>query len=202
MTSLTPQLHHAYVWRGIREVLHEAPRGELLDAGCGDGFISSQLMSLGYKVTGIDSDPELINRARSTFPGIRFDCLSLYDDLSASAPDQGWDVILSCEVIEHLFSPSCFLKNVTKYLKPAGRLVLTTPYHGYLKNVAISVSGAWDRHHSVNWEGGHIKFYSRRTLTDLLTESGFEVLRCQGVGRIPLFWKSMICEARKASTHP
>lgn len=82
-------------------------------------------------------------------------------------------------------------------LKPNGLLVLSTPYHGYLKNLALSVLDAWDTHHTPLWHGGHIKFWSRRTLGQLLSENGFETIGFSGVGRLPYLWKSMILVARK-----
>jgi len=39
-----------------------------------------------------------------------------------------------------------FVDTLRRLLKPGGRLVLTTPYHGYVKNLAIAVLGRWDAH--------------------------------------------------------
>ena len=74
---------------------------------------------------------------------------------------------------------------------------MTTPYHGYLKNLAISVIGGWDRHADPLWDGGHIKFFSRRTITRLLNEAGFRVVSFNGVGRLHYLWKSMVVVAVK-----
>ena len=73
----------------------------------------------------------------------------------------------------------------------------STPYHGYLKNLMLSLFDHWDFHHTVLWEGGHIKFWSRKTLGRLLEQNGFKVLSFQGVGRMPFIWKSMIIVAQK-----
>ena len=74
---------------------------------------------------------------------------------------------------------------------------MTTPYHGYLKNLALSIFGMWDYHHTALWHGGHIKFWSRATLTKLLNENGFDVIEFHGVGRVAYLWKSMLLVARK-----
>jgi 2-polyprenyl-6-hydroxyphenyl methylase/3-demethylubiquinone-9 3-methyltransferase len=66
-----------------------------------------------------------------------------------------------------------------------------------LKNLALSIANKWDFHHTPLWHGGHIKFWSRKTLSQLLTEGGFEVVGFHGVGRLPLLWKSMVIVARK-----
>jgi 2-polyprenyl-3-methyl-5-hydroxy-6-metoxy-1,4-benzoquinol methylase len=95
-------------------------------------------------------------------------------------------------VIEHLYDPRTFIRRVQECLRPGGVLVLSTPYHGYLKNVFIALSAKFDAHVEPLWDGGHIKFWSRSTLTALLEEMGFRVAGFVGVGRIPYLWKSMV----------
>lgn len=75
--------------------------------------------------------------------------------------------------------------------------MITTPYHGYLKNLVLTTLNKWDAHHMPLWHGGHIKFWSRRTLAMLLAENGFRVIGFSGVGRVPYLWKSMVLLAQK-----
>ena len=109
------------------------------------------------------------------------------------------DVVVSSEVIEHLYSPQRFLVNVGLTLRSGGSIVLTTPYHGYLKNLALSLANAWDKHHTVAWEGGHIKFFSEKTLTAMLREAGYEQVVFSNAGRMLWLWKSMVCRAVRSS---
>lgn len=74
--------------------------------------------------------------------------------------------------------------------------MISTPYHGYLKNLALSVFNKWDKHHTPLWHGGHVKFWSRKTLTQLLEANGFKVTEFHGAGRLPWLWKSMILVAK------
>ncbi len=46
-----------------------------------------------------------------------------------------FDVVLAIEVIEHLFYPNELAKSAKKCLHPGGSLIISTPYHGYLKNL-------------------------------------------------------------------
>jgi len=73
---------------------------------------------------------------------------------------------------------------------------VSTPYHGYIKNLALAVTGKLDAHFTVLWDGGHIKFFSRSTLEQMLREQGFEVTGFAGAGRWPLLWKSMLVKTR------
>jgi len=188
--------HHGYLWPSIKALLPQRPL-DVLDAGCGTGFISAQMAQLGHSVVGIDASPNGVRLARLTYPHLRFEVQSVYDDLMILAPYGGWDLILSVEVIEHLFSPKRFLENMHRHLRPGGTLLLSTPYHGYLKNLAISLTNSWDRHHTVDWTCGHIKFFSHCTLAKMLAETGFEAPLFRHAGRLPLLWKSTICMAVK-----
>ncbi len=85
-------------------------------------------------------------------------------------------------------------------LKPGGMIVVTTPYHGYLKNLMLAVFGKMDRHFTVLWDHGHIKFWSRKTLTKALTEIGFQDVEFAGSGRVPYIWKSMVLKAVKPNS--
>ena len=89
------------------------------------------------------------------------------------------------------------IQNAFRLLKPSGHFIVSTPYHGYVKNVVLALGGKLDNHFTALWDGGHIKFWSRQTLSGLLTEKGFADLRFVGTGRVPYVWKSMILVARK-----
>jgi hypothetical protein len=73
-------------------------------------------------------------------------------------------------------------------------LVVSAPYHGFLKNMAISVVNGWDRHFDPCTTGAHIKFFSHRTLAGMASAARFKELRFSGVGRVPWLWKSMVFE--------
>ena len=55
----------------------------------------------------------------------------------------------------------------------------------------MALTGKMDTHFTVLWDGGHIKFWSVKTLTKLLEEFGFEMVVFKGSGRLPYLWKSM-----------
>jgi 2-polyprenyl-3-methyl-5-hydroxy-6-metoxy-1,4-benzoquinol methylase len=169
----------------------------ILDVGCGNGFWAQKVKSLGADVIGIDGSTKGIALARELRKGIRFEQMLAIDTVLEDLGEEPFDAVLSVEVVEHVFDPRGFVKACAGALKPGGTLVLTTPYHGYLKNVALSVAGKWDFHHNPLWDGGHIKFWSRNTLGKLLTEMGFVDLRFGGFGRMPYLWMGMVMSGRK-----
>jgi hypothetical protein len=77
-----------------------------------------------------------------------------------------------------------------------------TPYHGYWKNLSLSLMpGAWDRHHHPLSDNGHIQFCSMGLLRALLVQAGFTAVRFQRVGRIPALAKSMIAVAQNCGAN-
>ena len=64
-------------------------------------------------------------------------------------------------------------------------MVVTTPYHGYAKNLALAVTGRFDGHWVPLSDYGHIKFFSKRTLGMLARECGVEPTRWYRLGRNP-----------------
>ena len=63
--------------------------------------------------------------------------------------------------------------------------MVSTPYHGYWKKLALAASGKMDGHFTALWDDGHIKFCSIATLTTLLSEAAFVDLHFERSGRIP-----------------
>lgn len=166
----------------------------ICDLGCGNGHIAGRLASLGYEVTGIDASRSGIRIAQRTYPQVKFVEALINRELTGR---QSFDLVISSDVIEHLYRPSDLLEAAGMLLKTGGHLLLGTPYHGYLKNLALAVTGRMDAHFSALHDGGHIKFFSVKTLSQLLTSHSFEDLSFTYYGRAPWLWKNMICHARK-----
>ncbi len=185
-----------YLWDPIVKQLKVLkPGSKVLDAGCGNGFFLQHLVKMGYDVSGIELDTSGVDCARKLMPNNRIENASIYDDVYGIFKEK-FDAIVSLEVVEHLYDPKTFVKQMKNCLKPGGIFILSTPYHGYLKNLSIALIGKFDRHVSPLWDGGHIKFWSKKTLTQLLVDEGFQFVRFDGAGRISYLWKSMILTSK------
>lgn len=169
----------------------------VLDVGCGNGAWARWLVDQGAQVVGVDASEEGVRIARRHVPRARFEPLRATPGLLDDLQERPFDAVLSLEVIEHLYAPRDWARACFSALRPGGLLVCSTPYHGYLKNLALSLLNKWDFHLSPLWDGGHIKFFSRATLASLLEEAGFEDLRFAGAGRAPWLWMSMVMAGRR-----
>lgn len=173
------------------------PGARVLDAGCGNGFFSGKMLERGYRVTGIDVSQTGIEICRREHPQGSFHQLGVgHPDLPSVIGDQ-FDAVVALEVIEHLYSMKEFLDGCKRVLSKKGILILSTPYHGYAKNLWLALSGRLDAHFQAGHEGGHIKFWSRRSLESVLLREGFHPDAFTGCGRLPYLWKSMLIRAVK-----
>jgi 2-polyprenyl-3-methyl-5-hydroxy-6-metoxy-1,4-benzoquinol methylase len=187
---------HDYLSAPVVALCRRLGARRVLDLGCGTGSLCKSLIEAGIDAVGCDIWQPGLETAAREVPRARFHQLGVYDDPGA-LDESGFDAVVSTEVVEHLYYPRALPRFARAVLRDGGHLIVSTPYHGYLKNLFIALLDHWDAHHSALWDTGHIKFFSRAVLTRMLSEEGFEVDGFEGSGRFPYFWKSMILTARK-----
>jgi 2-polyprenyl-3-methyl-5-hydroxy-6-metoxy-1,4-benzoquinol methylase len=192
-----PTNAHSYLYDVLVSLLDNKEKN-ILDVGCGNGDMALRLLNEGYNIYGTDASITGIRVAQQSQP----DRFYLQDINSGELPNElrdfYFDTIISTEVIEHLYNPRTYVQFCKQVLMKngGGELIISCPYHGYLKNLVMALAGKFDNHFTVLWDGGHIKFWSKKTLTQLLEEFGFEVIDFKGAGRFPYLWKSMFIKAR------
>ncbi|MBB2144086.1 methyltransferase domain-containing protein [Pedobacter sp. LMG 31464] len=188
---------HQYIAQPIIKLLNKNTNQTILDLGCGNGALVKQLSEIGFNAYGTDASETGIKIA-STFSKERFAVQDLStDELPEKFANLNFDTIISTEVIEHLYDPRKFIQFCKKILvkNGGGELILSTPYHGYIKNLLLAITGKWDQHANPLWDGGHIKLWSKNTISQLLVEQDFKVTDFVGCGRIPYVWMSMVIKA-------
>lgn len=176
----------------------------ILDLGCGNGAIDLALLEDGYDIYGIDSSKSGIEIANKEYEKLNkndktkhFFYQDFDEQIREEICERSYDTVISSQVIEHVYSPNSFIKTCASFLPVEGTLIITTPYHGYLKNLMLALTGKFDKHFTALWEGGHIKFWSKKTLEKLLTDNGFKIKEFRGIGRVPYLWRSMLFVAVK-----
>lgn len=153
--------------------LPQSWRGRLLDLGCGEGRFLERMQALGWKVAGIEPDTEAIQAAKKRGP---FD---VYEGTleEVDLPPNSFDVVTMNHVFEHLSYPLEALAKVHRILRPAGRLVLTTP----------NTQGYGHRHFGPHWAGldppRHFYLYNQNCLRQAVVKAGFRVIEDRTVSR-------------------
>ncbi|MGW1618626.1 class I SAM-dependent methyltransferase [Streptomyces sp. NPDC002172] len=129
-----PEVRAAWAAR-LRAWLPERP-ADLLDLGCGTGSLALLAAEQGHRVTGVDSSPAMVERARAKLAGR--DAVFLPGD--AAAPPVGerlFDVLLVRHVLWALPDPARVLRHWRGLLRPGGRFVLVEGVWGTVTPVGI-----------------------------------------------------------------
>jgi len=191
-----PTHNMGYQLKELVSLIDKTKNQYILDLGCGNGYLVNYLVEQGYNAYGTDASEKGIEIAKKSHADRFFVQDLSVDTLPVELQTMSFDTIISTEVIEHLYNPEAFINFCKNQLMPGGELIITTPYHGYLKNLTLSILNKWDSHMDPLWLGGHIKLWSKKTMTQALRNAGFEVVNFIGCGRFPYFWKSMMIKAK------
>lgn len=87
---------------------------DILDVGCGSGWLCQQLVPFG-SVTGTDLSDEVLSRAMVNFPQVKFMAGNFFD---LEFPQDGFDFVISLEVLAHVDDQDEFVKKIAKLLRP------------------------------------------------------------------------------------
>lgn len=142
----------------------------ILDVGCGTGLNASVLREMGHTVVGVDLSPVAIEK----FTALGFE--GHVCDIVEGLPfdDDRFDLVYASEVIEHVNDTASFLAELTRVLSPGGRLVLSTPNSAFWPFRLVGLLG-WTV--SEIQHPGHVRFFSKRSLTRAMTEAGLVNVR-------------------------
>jgi 2-polyprenyl-6-hydroxyphenyl methylase/3-demethylubiquinone-9 3-methyltransferase len=109
--------------------------GSVLEVAAGDAALSACLASKQCSVAANDLRGEHLQAAVGAFTNgheIRLFPGNLFD-LDPSTTGQ-FDLVIACEVIEHVANTISFLEQLKRFVAPGGRILLTTPNGSYFRN--------------------------------------------------------------------
>lgn len=112
-------------------IIQLVPSGSrVLDIACGPGVLCRKIRRevLDSKVYGIDFSRYTIeqNREKDKKEGITYDVVDIRDSLSSIA--EQFDVVVMCEILEHLDEPERVVSDAMNLLRPGGLFILTCPH--------------------------------------------------------------------------
>ena len=183
-----------YKWPVLKNYIPLKEGLKILDYGCGAGKLLRELKSLkpNNKYFGADVSKEALLRAKKTLQGVRF--LAVEDGKKIPISSGGLDFILAADVIEHVYDTKLLFQEFFRILKKGGEILITTPYHGLIKNLAIVFFGF---EKVFDPTGPHIRFFTVNSLRRSLIEAGFRVAKVGYFGRFYPLSRGFIVKAKK-----
>lgn len=145
-----------------RHLTRPTPGAIVLDIGCGDGHFLELAAEIGWRVEGVDFDPQAVDVARSRGLTVYLGSLEQLRDREAV-----YDVITLSHVIEHVHDPRALLSACFRLLKPGGQLWLETP----------NLEAKGHRRYGCHWRGleppRHLVLLTWHSLLLVLREAGY-----------------------------
>jgi 2-polyprenyl-3-methyl-5-hydroxy-6-metoxy-1,4-benzoquinol methylase len=150
----------------------------VLEVGCGRGAFAIELARSGARVTALDVSTAAIEVARQRAERANVDVDWLVSDArSIGLPDASFDLVVSCECLEHVLEPEAMALELFRLCRPGGRCLLTTP--SYLNGYVIAWIMSWILSRPFNSGAGvqpHESFFLFFRVRKMLKMVGFRVI--------------------------
>ena len=146
----------------------------VLDVGCSSGYLARPLAARGNTIVGLELDP-VAARAAEEFCELVL--VGDVETMELPLEPGSFDVVLGGDVIEHLRDPAATLARLRPFLRPGGRVVLSTPN---VANWAIRLSllsGRWRYTDRGILDRSHTHLFTKATLAETLECAGYRVER-------------------------
>lgn len=139
--------------------------GDLLEVGCGYGYLLVEARSLFNRRIGTDFSTEAVKHARNN-------CDEVYiGGIERIPQEMSFDVIISVGVLEHVYQPIDFVEKLSCHLNENGVLILATPDFGSF----------WRLIFGKKWPSfkipEHVTFWDKKTLSRLFSMTGFNEMQ-------------------------
>jgi trans-aconitate methyltransferase len=126
---------------GVLARLAPQPGERILDLGCGNGTLTSEIVASGATVIGVDASPEMVAAARER--GLDATVM----DATALTFNAEFDAAFSNAVLHWIPDADAVLAGVYRALKPGGRFVAEFGGHGNVAAISVAIRAVFARHH-------------------------------------------------------
>ncbi len=159
---------------------HVKIAGEILDFGCGHGFLLKELLKRGIPCKGVDANEKAIAicTARLSKNPLFKGAFCIKNDMTSIAP-QSVDVLFLIETIEHILENELteMLAQILKLLKRGGMIVVTTPNKENLEAGKTICPECGCIFHKMQ----HVRSFDVVTLSSLMARYGLETIICKAL---------------------
>ena len=161
--------------RRLKEIKQYKNKGHLLDVGCGIGTFLRLAKEEGFEISGTE-----ISEYSSRYVTEKLSIDVLRGDIEElDFPPESFDVLTMWHTLEHLSNPKSALDEIHRILKRDGLLVIATPnLNNFITRVLYFLAkGKKLKLFSDRAKELHLYHFSIHTLTSMLKETGFNVIK-------------------------
>jgi SAM-dependent methyltransferase len=148
----------------------------VLDVGCATGYLAAELARRGCRVTGVEADPLVADRARVHCEAVVIGDVEDDDCRRALAALAPFDVVLCGDVLEHLRDPWSALAALAALAARDGRVVLSVPNVAHWTGRRALVRGRFPYAEHGLFDRTHLRFFTRASARDLAQGAGLRVV--------------------------
>lgn len=168
----------------VGRLVAETRAVDLHEIGCGEGYISAYLAKGGRRrIRGSDLSEPIIDRAQELHGGLGIE-FSVKDARALGAQD-GAELMICCEVLEHLVDPRTTLEQLRRLARPY--CLLSVPREPLWRVLNLARGRYWR-----DWGNtpGHVQAWSKREFLQLVSDY-FEVITAS----FPIPWTVVLCRS-------
>ena len=172
-----------------REVLGYVPETAttILDVGCSRGGFGHALRQggEGRVLWGVEADAEAAAAAAPYYDQL----LTGTFPQALEGFEQRFDCAVFNDVLEHMVDPWAALRAAARRLRPDGVVVASVPNVRYLPVLSkLVLRGEWTYADTGVLDRGHLRFFTKRSVVELFTTSGFAVEQVEGINPLTRRW--------------
>lgn len=162
----------------------------ILDIGCGSGHLLYQFRDRFKKLVGLEYSQHRLRQAEINLKNFCFIPIrGSAEDLSAIETNS-IDHIVSADTIEHIPDVYEAVREMYRVTKPGGKVVINTPNIAFAKKRILLMIGRFPSTSQTNeglgsdilFDGGHLHYFTFRSLRLLLNRFGFRIVKEMGFG--------------------
>jgi O-antigen biosynthesis protein len=178
--NINPYEVHMFVFNKIKV------SASVLELGCASGYFSKYLKQKNVKVCGVEIEKAAADKAEKWCDKV---VVADLENPTKIEIHEKFDYVLLMDVIEHLKNREALLLHIPIWLKPNGKLILTTPNIAY---ISIRLKLFFGNFTYTKWgilDETHVHFFTKKTLINLLKEQGYkidEIIASADFGQLPL----------------
>ena len=172
----------------VLSLRHSEKTVRVLDWGAGEGALSLRLSHLGFDVTSVD-----INESQFKADGVKFIALDFNNEDEVArfvSENNGFDIIVAVEAIEHIHDPWSFLNNLRNMCSQETVVIVTTPnVASWVGRIYFLLTGElWGFGPKCWFDPGHINPFTDGKFECLASDTGFRLLGRAAGGKLPVLW--------------